>query len=140
MTASLLPQPGGFEGLLPSRVLPSSGDLAVAYGDDDRVANIDLGVAVLHSPHDAQNGDHLIARLDQFLDLGSDRIERLLPLAVVLPQLVRAPDKAHIIEVALDRSPLDVWVPELGKGIQPAAVVRRVRAPQDLDVLLRHRP
>ena len=32
------------------------------------------------------------------------------------------------------------WVPELGNGIPPAAVVRRERVPHDLDVLLRHRP
>jgi hypothetical protein len=29
----------------------------------------------------AQNGDHLIARLDQFLDLGPDRIKRPPPTA-----------------------------------------------------------
>src|SRR5215216_4929123 len=124
-TSPLLPQPGGFEGLLVGRVLPSSGDLAIAYRDQNRVANVDLGVTLLHSPDAAQKGNHLIAGLDQFLDLCPTRIERLLPPPVVLPHRVRAAHDADVIDVALDRSPFNVWVPELRNGIQPAAVVGR---------------
>ena len=77
---ALLGQPGSFQGFLSGRVLPSPGDLAVAYRDDYRVANIDLSVASLHSADTAQQGEHFVTRLGQLLDLDPARIERLLPL------------------------------------------------------------
>ena len=38
--------------------------------EDDRVADVDLRVASLHSPEPANDGDDLVPRIDQLLELG----------------------------------------------------------------------
>src|SRR5829696_243788 len=136
----LLRQPGGFERFLSGEVLAPRGNLAVPNCEDDRVADVDLHVAVLHPPHAADEGYNLVPCIDQLLGLHPALLERLLPLAVVVAQRVGALHQPDVIERALGRSPVDVRMPELSEPVQAAPVIRGEVLPHDLHVLLRHRP
>ncbi|HEX6585086.1 MAG TPA: hypothetical protein VF056_15905 [Thermoleophilaceae bacterium] len=137
----LFAQPGGFEGVLDTQVLPPPHNLSVADGADHGVTQVGLGGAELRPPLQALNRKHaVIPDVPQFLHHDAEVVEGVDPVLNVPTHGDRPVHLADVIECALGRPPIDVGVPELGHRIQ-ASVGKRVEHPAHyLQVLLRHRP
>src|SRR5215211_5571344 len=137
----LLPQPGGFEGLLLRPVLAAPCDLPIADCVDGGESQVSLDSAELRTTADPRHGDDLVfACLDQFDGLAPEIVEGADPVLHVDAQRVLAVNRAVVIECTLNRPVVDVVRQVLQPCIQVPTVKGRSRFAHDLHVLLRHCP
>jgi hypothetical protein len=135
--AGLLPQPGGFEGLLLRPVLAAPRDLPVADRVGDGEGQIGFDAAQLGASAEPQDRhDLFVCRVDQLQRLGPKVVERVEPVLEMGPYGVLAMHRATVVERTLDSPVIDVVRQVLEPGIQVATVERRSRISDDLHVLL----
>jgi hypothetical protein len=138
----LLPQPGGFEGFVSGREPDHLHDLALAERPDPGRAVLKLDPAYPPASTDAENRDDLFPSVDQLVAAEV----HLLPTGVQVQH--PTPDAGHAVVTATSHEgppyiagdvELDIWMPERAdRGIRPLKGVEH--PPDNLDVLLRHRP
>src|SRR5262245_36903591 len=141
MPGELRPQPGGFEGFITCRVLASAQYPAVSNDAGDVVTEAGRHAAPPAASRNANDDDDLFPDLrDDLHHLDLQLIDRVDPVLVVPPEGALASHEADVIQGALDRSPLDIRVPEPRDGLQSTAPKRSKLSANDSHVLLRHRP
>ena len=107
--SALLPQPNGFEGLFPGRVLAAPCDLSVADREDVSEELIRFDTAELGASAESLDRDHRVATgVDQLHQLEAEPVERVDPVLEVCPQGALAMDRTAVVDLALDRPVVDI--------------------------------
>src|SRR5215208_6925179 len=138
---ALLPQPGGFEGLVLVVVLADANDHPVADREQLVVGRANLGAASCAAPDLSRLHQHLIVTaVEDPIDLVSVVTETIEPLLQPLPDALATAIRRSIFRCA----PFDIWMAERHRPRHRCQQVRLARgdlipAPRYLDVLLRHR-
>ncbi len=142
MTAQLLRQPGGFEGLFSRPVLAGPCDLPVANRVDAGEAQrqLRLGAGPLRTSAGAHDHDNrVISRIDDLNRLDSHIIELLDPVLHVSAQCVLAMNRARVIDCTFNRLVVDIVREVFEPPVNPVASKRIGGSLNNSDVLLRHR-
>src|SRR5215207_5002997 len=131
-------QPGGFEGLVGLGEHSHRHNHAVSDRPQLSSSVLDLGAADLGSRPSPDDDRYLVAALDEFLRLGG-------PLLECTDQVLQVPLTflAPSIRTGIDsRWGRQLEIPDAGRErrVGVAAIERLIDRPDDLDVLLRHRP
>src|SRR5215208_6265704 len=135
---ALLPQPGGFEGLVLVVVLADANDHPVADREQLVVGRANLGTASCAAPDLARLHQHLIvSAVEDPIDLVSVVTETIEPLLQPLPDALATAIRRSVFRCA----PFDIWMAERHRPRHCCQQVRLARgdlipAPRYLDVLL----
>src|SRR5215207_7987963 len=138
---SLLPQPGGFEGLGSLPIGPDPGDSAAAHGPNQRDELVHGKTAAATPATDPQVGKHVVPGLeDAPLEIEVDLLERLPPGQKGVSNIVEPATRSPVAPQSRDVVPLDLGVVKLGKRFPVLPPLSIEHGAYDLDVLLRHCP
>ena len=126
--------------LVPACVLAAGDYLTVPDEARDVVAASRRHTARPAPPRVADDRGDTVALLeDDLLDLRAELRQGVDPVLVVEPERVASADDAGVVRGGLDRPPLDVGVPELGRGIHTAALEGAEVSAYHVRALGRHR-
>src|SRR5215218_4394207 len=138
---SLLPQPGGFEGLGSLPIGPDPGDSAAAHGPNQCDALVHGKTAAPTPATDPVGGKHVVPGLeDAPLEIEVDLLERLEPGQKAASNIVEPATRSPVAPQSRDVVPFDLGVVKLGKRFPVLPPLSVEDGADDLDVLLRHRP
>ena len=136
----LLPQPGGFEGVIRFLELGEAGDPAVF--DRDHVSH--SGHRFCSTPpagtSNAYDGNYLLSRVGELLGFGPISLEYLhqVPKELLLPRTSPVVG-TRLVKEDVGGVPLDIRVEDLENGLEIPTIEGRIGSPHDFDLLLRHR-
>ncbi len=136
----LLRQPDGFQGVRVVPISPHPHDPAAVHRPHGGNALVHDEATLSASAADPEEGDHVIAGIDYLLDVGFNLLERLEPPRDGVSDVLEATSGAPVAPKSRNVLPFDVRVVQLAERLPVALPLCFEHGPDNLHVLLRHRP